>query len=191
MSNRLAAVALALLTLGPGPAPLDSEAAPRPYVVTSWSGSFFFKMTPDPSAPANREKGLGFAYKVTPGQTDELLWQTNGWYSFSVWLSDDGVYLVRVGNWPRGDKPTDSDLAVAFYKSGELLKKYSTADLIKDPSRIAPSVSHYDFLAAPFPDFAEQPTVPRDKLTFRLRTVDAIEYLFDARTGELLSATQF
>src|SRR5262245_31848410 len=130
MTKRLAILAVGLLALGLSPPPLDLEFLPRPHVVASRFGWYFFKMSPDPTDATNRDKGLGFAYKATVGQADELVWQTNGWYADDAFLSDDGAYLVRLGNWPSGDKPKASDLAIAFYKSGALLKSYSTADLI-------------------------------------------------------------
>jgi hypothetical protein len=188
MSTRLAVVAVALLVLGLSPPRLDLEMAPTPYVVTSRFGWSFFKMSPDPSDPMDRDKGIGFAYKAAVGQADELLWQTSGWYAFTVFLDDSGKYLVRLGNSPRGDKPSAADLAVAFYESGKLVKSYSTADLVKDASKVLASVSHYAWLGEPAPDFSAQPTMLAENLEFRLRTTDGIEYVFDARTGAVISA---
>ena len=188
MPKPLAVIALALLGLGLGPPPLDMEMAPTPYVVASRFGWCFFKMSPDPTDPMNREKGLGFAYKAAVGQADELLWQTSSWYAHTVFLDDSGKYLVRLGNVPRGDKPKAADLAVAFYESGQLLKSYSTADLVKDASNLFVTATHYGWLDEPAPGFSAQPTMLEEKLEFHLRTRDEIDYLFDVRTGAVISA---
>jgi len=39
---------------------------------------------------------VGTAYRVLPGDRDEVLWRTSGWFSKQVFLSPDGTRLVRV-----------------------------------------------------------------------------------------------
>ena len=160
----------------------DDEAGPYPYVTASEGGRYYFRMQPDPNRPFDRDVGSGVAYEVVAGKMDKLLWTTKGWYSFSVHLSHDGHYLVRLGNWPRGHKPSEADLAVAFYKSGTLLKSYNTKGLIRDPSKVEPSVSHYQFLRER-PGFVEP-----YGYTFGLVTVDGVGYTFDVRTGKILQS---
>jgi hypothetical protein len=159
----------------------DEEAAPRPYITTAGEGGLYFRMVPDPVSPDEPQhlSGKGYAYRVGTDQRDELLWTTSGWYAHRVVLSDDGRYLVRLGNWPRGDAPSKDHLAVAFYDQGQLLASYSTIDLIRDPSKVRPSVSHYQF-ASGSPGFVE-----RYGHQFRLVTVDGAVHLFDVRTGIL------
>jgi hypothetical protein len=170
--------------------PLDEPLVPRPYVVSSSDGAFYFKMSLDPSEPGQLDKAAGYAFKVTAGPQDALLWSTSGWWAERVFLSLDGEHLVRLGNWPSGRNPTTSDLAVAFYASGQLLKSYSTAELIRDTTRVTRSMSHYQYLGEPPPGFVTEPLGVQDTLTFRLVTVDRIEYVFDARTGNILSPKQ-
>ena len=104
-----------------------------------------------------------------------------GWYAFSVFLSKDGAHLVRLGNWPRGHAPSDSHLAVAFYKYGLLMKSYSTKDLILDVTKVTPTVSHYFFLQGR-PGFSDSSST-----VFTLTTVDGVEYHFDVSNGNIVS----
>ena len=90
----------------------------------------------------DQENGLGIAYRVRQDGTDEELWRTEGWYSFEVYLSFDGNYLVAMGPWSEGREPKKEDLAVAFYAKGKLLKQYSTTDLVRDKRKVVQSVSH-------------------------------------------------
>jgi hypothetical protein len=181
---RLGLVVL-MLALLPGAALPDSEVLPYPHVVASPSGRCFFKMTPPSGAPQNSSNGAGYAYKVELGEENTLLWRTSGWYAHTLFLSDDGMFLVRLGNWPQGHEPSPEHLAVAFYKSGELTKSYSTADLIKDTTKVPRSASHYRCLGEPKPALVQS----WEKLDFRLTTVDGIEYVFDVKTGEIASTS--
>ena len=98
--------------------------------------------------------------------------------------------MVRIGGWAVGDEPSPKDLAVAFYDRGKLLAKYSTADLIKDPSKVMVSTSHYRLLANENlnkPDRQKEPAPElRDDLNrFGLKTIDGIIYSFDITTGKI------
>lgn len=159
----------------------DSEAPPYAYVVVADGGRFYFKMVPDPKDKYDRDKGSGTAFAVNGNGQDKVLWKTSGWYSFVTYISRDGKYLVRIGNWPRRDGPSEEHLGIAFYKEGKLLRSYSTKDLIKDVSLVPHSVSHYRFL---------QEIIgfePSFSLRFVIKTVDNIEYVFDARNGKITS----
>ena len=169
----------------PPVASADEERAPRAYVITSGDGEYYFKMSPDPQAPLDR--GHGELFEVKSSGPDILLWKTEGWYSFHTYISRDGEYLVRVGNWPRGIGPSNRDLAVAFYARGKLTKSYSTQDVIKNPSAITASISHYNFLSS-ITGFKEPKSYDApDKYHFVLTSVDQIEYTFDATTGAIVS----
>ena len=170
--------------------PVDTELAPRPYVVAASNGPFYFKMSPDPADPQDRDKGFGYAFEARVGRDDTLRWSTSGWYAHDVFLARDGDHLVRLGNWPRGSEPSNDHLAVGFYKSGQLIKSYSTAELIRDVSRVPRTAGHYSFFGEPPPTFASEPTMLDDALTFRLATSDGVAYVFDVRTGMILSAQQ-
>ena len=182
-------IALAALLTAGAHAP-DREAPPYPYVVFAPGGRFYFRMMTDPLAEHfDREKGSGGVYEVGPYGVDRVLWRIDGWYAFTTFLSSDGGFLVRLGNHPRGWSPSDSDLAVAFYRrgggasadTGILLKSYSTRTLIEDDTKVEPTRSHYEFIAG-IPGLVDP-----NGYIFELVTVDRIRYLFDIRTGEMIA----
>ncbi len=115
---------------------------------TSNNGQYLIKMI-----PAQYKKGVppnpsvGIAYRLERNGDLTELWRLNDNYSFEVYLSKDGRYLVSMGPWSVGQEPEEKDLAVSFYSNGTLLKEYSTADLVEDKSAVSRSVSHYTWLA--------------------------------------------
>ncbi len=169
--------------------PLDIETQPHAYVVTGGDyGQVYFKMVPGSRRAGTVSKGR--AYRVSAGEQDELLWSVSGWYAHTTFISRDGRYLVRLGNWPVGSEPEADDLAVAFYDNGVLLESYSTRDLIKNDELVPTSEAHYFYLLAG----AETGFVSRSRVYgaerswFELVTVDGIRYTFDRRTGEVVSS---
>ena len=137
-------------------------------------------------------EAFGVAYRVEEDGSLTELWKVSGWYSFEVFLSDDGQYLVRMGSWNVGHEPEENDLAVAFYKKGKFLKKYSTAELVENKSAVIASVSHYMWLARAKSIFDnEEKSDPEAELKldweniFHLKTIDGILYEFDAITGNI------
>ena len=56
------------------------------------------------------------------------LWRVKGWYAFFTFLSDDGRYLVRMGDCAFGSEPSPANLALAFYDNGKFVGYYSTAE---------------------------------------------------------------
>jgi hypothetical protein len=85
-----------------------------------------------------------------------------------------------LGNRARGNTPSDRELAVAFYKHGELLKSYSTKDLVCNPMSVETTVSHYRWILWA----SLEPTWEK---TFGIITTDSIQYIFDVATGEIAS----
>jgi hypothetical protein len=70
---------------------------------------------------------------------DAELWSVSGWYSFRVFLSDDGRYLVSLfsrTSSPRTEASEPADAFVSFYDNGKLLAQYTIAQLIGDPEAI-------------------------------------------------------
>ena len=180
--RKVAIVAASLCLLGAlSPAP-DKERAPGAYISAADGGRFYVKMVPD-----KERVGVATVYRVTDA-ADEVVWSVSGWYAFSTFLSDDGQFLVRMGNWPRGREPSDEDLAVAFYKSGELLAQYSTKALIQHPDLVPRSVSHYDYILDGAPiGFVRTPTDGVWPLHwFQFVTSDRIQHTFDRRTGAIV-----
>jgi hypothetical protein len=176
----------------------DSPAPAVPLAFTSDSGSdVLFTMVPpkfDKSYKVERD-AFGVAYRVSADGSLKEIYRTKGWYSFQVFVSRDGRYIVRMGPWSVGHEPAKDDLAVAFYKDGKLLKEYSTAELVKDKSKVIATTSHY-FWQAPSPvdDGVSENMRLKIRLhldytnTFDLHTIDGLTYSFDVTTGKIKSA---
>jgi len=176
----------------------DEEMAPYPLAAASQCGRCFFKMIP-PRIELQGKKYVttrevfGVAYTVDNEGNFKELWKTSGWYSFEAFLSEDGQYLIRMGPWNRGHEPNKGDLAVAFYKNGNLLKEYSVVDLVKDKSKVQATASHYFWLARYLrnkkPEDGPENDLRLDaQNVFHLKTIDGIMYQFDATTGEIKKA---
>lgn len=128
------------------------------------------------------------------GELKEI-WRVEGWYAFTGHLTNDGRYFVRMGPWA-SDQEGHSDLAVAFYDNGKLLKEYLVKDLIKDVTKLEYSVSHYQWQ----PEKQSKPTGFEDPYAgallpsgpgsslFHLVMIDHTTYDFDFTTG-VISAT--
>jgi len=103
------------------------------------------------------------------------IWTVN-WYGF-VYLFSDGEHLIRRGPWNRSWEPgRDSyldGLAVAFYKNGYEVTKYSVGDLVKDTDAIRFSVSHYQW--------KEEERFDIETGLLFIKTLDHQEYTFDIR----------
>lgn len=177
----------------------DSPIPPRAEVITSISGTSFVVMVPAKTDPQEeREVVLRepfcACYNVDADGNLVERWRASGWYAREVYLSNSGEYLVRLGPWHRGAAPREGDLGVAFYKNGRLLIQYSVLDLVDDSADVLPTVSHYKWLARSAPEREQNPD-PNSILKleadeeFHLKTCDDIEYVFDIRTGRVLSKT--
>lgn len=155
----------------------DKQAGPSPWVTTSADRRHLFKMTP--IEPENRIY-QGICYTIDrQGEFNEI-WKTSPWYCDAGHLGPSGRYFVRWGPWARDSKEL-SDLAIAFYDKGELLKEYKVADLLQHPEAIHRTVSHYSWRAF-------EMTTPNEIIdsTFHLTMIDGTTYLFDLKTAEIL-----
>ena len=167
----------------------DSESPAGPVVYTSASGPCFFAVTP-------KDDGMGIAYKLEADGSFRKLWRIKGWYSSRAYLSIDGRYLVRLDLSPVGHEPSSEHPAVAFYDRGKLLARYSTADLVKDKSKVWATTSHYLWLANQNwfdPARDKKPPEPEPELRdddrrFALKTADGIIYQFDLTSGKIIRA---
>jgi len=151
----------------------------------------FFLMIPDGN-DGPKGIGHGVAYQLSWGGEMKEMWKVDGWYSHEVFLSIDGHYLVRMGTWNFGQGVKPGDLAVAFYEDGRLLRSYSTADLVKDPTKVIVTSSHYFWLArddrqglARLSQAELSPRLDDDSRSFTLSTVDGVKYWFDIATGRI------
>ena len=157
----------------------------------------FVAMTPpewDFKADRYLHKGYATAYRLTRFGKFLELYRINNVFSFEVYLSEDADLFVLMGPWSEGQEPKASDLAVAFYKGGKLLKSYSTADLIKEPDKVAVSTSHYFWRADHDPNLIGEVIHLRPKLdgrAFMLSAIDGLTYKFDATTGKIVYSNPF
>jgi len=193
---RVLSITAVILLFGSSLIRADSQAPPQPLVFTSeGGGSALFTMVPaklDADYKVTK-KPFGIAYKLSEEGVLEELYRTSGWYSFRVFVSDDGKYLVQMGPWNAGHRPEKDHLAVAFYKNGKLLKSYSTADLVQDPDKVMASASHYMWLAPHYnlklsagEAYSLRPRLDYDN-KFTLNTIDGWTYEFDATNGKIAS----
>ncbi len=178
----------------------DDPSEPTRLIFTpKYSGHVCFCMVPSQYAEPDHKlvrEAFGVAYRLTIEGRMEELYRTEGWYSFNVFISDDGRYLIQMGPWNSGDEVSEKHLALAFHKDGKLLKRYSTAQMVKDPDRIEVSVSHYRWMAPglheKLTDGQREALWPRldNDNKFTLHTLDGWTYVFDATTGEIISSAQ-
>ena len=166
-----------LLVMSLGLVKADSQAAPSPWVTTSADRRHLFKMM---LIEPGQKIFQGICYKIDhQGEFNEI-WKTSPWYCGAGHLGPNGRYFVRWGHLASDSKEL-SDLAVAFYDKGELLKEYKVADLLQHPKSILRTVSHYSWGAF-------EMTTPDGILdsSFHLTMIDGTTYLFDLETGEIL-----
>ncbi len=166
----------------------DSEMPPFGWVKTSSNRRFLFRMAPGEWRHSEGKQEMVrdhhcVAYAVdADGQLKEL-WRSKGWYTFQGWLADDGRHFVRMGPWA-GDQEHHTDLAVAFYKDGRLLREYQVRELLKDASLAENSVSHYTWQ----PEIQTKPP-SLDADSFHLVMIDKTAYTFDVTTGKVLATS--
>jgi hypothetical protein len=162
----------AVLFCAINPALADEEAGNRAYVQSGEYGLFYLKSVP---AESYGLKGKTQVFQVMPEQ-DKLLF-TYDWYSPELYLTGflagPSVYVVKFGSWTRGHVANTDDLAVAFYKNDQLLKEYSTLDIVKDEKNVSASVSHY--------------TVFKKRLGFRRPFGNQIIFDVEKENGDILS----
>ena len=174
-----------------GVAHCDTPATPLPYVTSSREGRYFFRMMPRNGGTDQKHDGYGIAFRVQFDGSDREVWRTEGWFSFQVFLSDDGHSLVALGPWGYGREPKQDDLAVAFYYEGKLIREYSTDELVDDHTAVLASTSHYFWLARDRLHFSDtsagehEPRFTRPD-RFQLKTIDGITYIFRTETGEIV-----
>jgi hypothetical protein len=169
----------------------DSEIGPRERVTVAQGGLCFFTMIPaveewDGNRYRTIKPAFGVAYRLEPNGNIKTLWKTKGWYSSQIFMTYDGEYLVAMGPWSKGHESAEGDLAVSFYKRGELLRSYSTAELVLDHSKVEATVSHYFWRS-----YDPENTMKLERNNqFKIRTIDEVLYTFDVTTGEIVSVEE-
>jgi hypothetical protein len=184
-----------------GVALADQEASNVAHVTAGPYGRCYAKSVPehvyDPEN-APRRAGRTDVYRVEPDVPLERF----PWFSQKLFLRcgpESEFWLVRVGPWHRGERPQHDHLAVAFYKNGQLLKRYSTLDIAKifdrndaGPPRdeaVSVSVSHYNVFQSD-PEMVkivkQDGPVFSESWVIKATTADGRELVFSVTSGELI-----
>ena len=175
-----AVLALLILCFGLGSLSVaNAQTASRDYFLVTGNGRYIFVMlSSEQNSPASstlRVDRTRYTHSglYTYGGEAHLLW-TVDWYSAQVYISSDGEHLIRMGPWPK--EGAFSELAVAFYDKGQLMREYSVSNLVADPSSLPVSAGHYGWLkASTFLDVQG---------ALEIETLNDEQYDFDITTGE-------
>ena len=180
----------------------DDEASNVAHVVAGPYGRCYAKSVPDhvyDPADEPRQQGRTMVYRV--GNSEDVLVQRLDWFSQRLFVRcgpADDIVVVRLGPWHRGHEPHADHLAIAFYKEGKLLKRYSTLDIAGDEKaqsggptiyrNVSTSVSHYTVFDSA-PEMVKITTargaVFEDNWVIRAKTIDGRLLIFDMATGNL------
>jgi hypothetical protein len=146
------------------PALADDEASNAANVAAGPYGRCYAKSMPehiyDPEG-IPRQQGRTEIYRVQDSQ--DILLEAYDWFSQQLFvLCGPGpeTTVVRIGPWHLGHNPRTDDLALAFYRGGQMLKRYTTLDIAGDIAdgeleqngglsnykNVSASVSHYTVL---------------------------------------------
>ncbi len=180
----------------------DQEASNRPHVAAGPYGQCYAKSVPRHTYdPEDEPRGQGRTDIYRVGATEDTLIQGYDWFSQRLFLlcdPGDETVVVRVGPWHRGHDPKADHLALAFYKGGRLIKRYSTLDIaggeraedggLSQYRNVSASASHYSvFTSGPAAArITEQDgAVFRDRWVVEATTIDGRRLVFDMASGAL------
>ena len=202
---RVSCVAVAgWLALTGGTATADDEMSNVAHVAAGPSGRCYARSVPKHVYDPDDDRQAGTTSLFTVKDTGDTLARHYDWFSQQLLVLCDLPFpersiLVRVGPWPRGDAPRADHLALAFYASGRLVKRYATKDIVDIvakrpacPNDVPPflrSVSHYSVLGVePRLEAVTANEGPVFHARWRVRTSDLCgrPLLFDPASGELI-----
>jgi hypothetical protein len=148
-------------------------------------------------AKTGNPRGHGVAYILHQDGQSEVCWSTSGWYSPATFLSEDGRHLVRIEPYIDLSQDGWSGVGVAFYERGNMIKKYTVGELVKDRNYVFRSVSHGLWLDARsvqnrgplFLGLNEALPYLSPDNRMVITTCDGWKYVFDVASGTILSRT--
>jgi hypothetical protein len=108
---------------------------------------------------------------------------TVGWYTYHVIPASDGIHLIDTGWNMHRSVPYSQATAVAFYAEGRLIRSYSVSDLVDVPKWLYSEGS--DFVS-----WSRNGEFDESRMQYSLDTVDGNHFVFDVRTGEILSSSR-
>src|SRR5258708_2997031 len=169
----------------------DHIADPCSYSVASKDGRYIFVMLASVRlesdgigvGKAEREEAqrLRKKYHVSGlylnDESTTLLW-TVDWYAYAIILPSDGVHLVRQGPWAS----QRHDEALSFCANGKVIKSYRVADLVDFTWLLPHSVSHFRW--------SNEMALDDEGQALALSTLDRSTYVFDTKTGKILSSSR-
>lgn len=166
----------------------DQEAGNRPHIQTDQYGQLYAKSFPyDRFGPRGITKvyQIGRKDRSTGLPQKDTLLHTYDWFTKRLYLAGLGghqVYVVQMGPWARGHEASSDHLAIAFHKNGEILKRYTTLDIVSDSNNVSASVSHYNVFTGP--GIIRRPS--GNKFVFDITSHDGPKWTFDLETGNRL-----
>jgi hypothetical protein len=183
-------IAFAVAATG-SPALADEPAPPRSYKEVAPGGKYVFVMiaprtVEDDVRPWNEETAaiIREIRRVYPrsglyrnDESAEPLW-TVDWYAHEAEVASDGVHLIRHGPWASS---TDQE-AISFFANGNLLRTYSIRELVDNPLMLERTVSHFFW--------QEEGRFDDARLEYALTTTDGNQFVFDVRTGGIVSESR-
>ena len=189
---RPTAILILLLLVASTTARADSVAPPFSHKKLSDNGQYVFIMIAPGTVeqdmhPWNEETAAKIA-AIRQKYSQSGLYKNDGsttpvwtvdWYAYDVDIANDGVHLIRHGPWARS---TD-DEAFSFFANGKLIRSYKVKDLVDIPWFFQQSVSHFWWSADSKFDDAT--------LRYSVSTRDWNTFVFDATTGQTVSATRW
>ncbi len=154
---------------------------PDSYKEVVGDGKFVLVMLAEDNKNIVSSSGVPYRYSglyKNDGSTMPI-WKVD-WYDRGVKISPDGQYLVRFG----GNLATNGDwLALSFYKNGKETKTYYVSDLILSSRIMPPTVSHFNWRKDVEYDSIKQQV--------KLTTYYFNEYVFDVKTGKIISGFKY
>jgi hypothetical protein len=182
-------VIAALSLVPPASILADSPAPQTDYIKTTPSGEYIFVMLvrENDTSTYNQTGMVVKKEEIRSKYSRSGLYRNDGssaplwtvdWYSFGVFVFSDGVHLVKFGPWALSNNY--SELALAFYRSGEEIERYSVSALVANPSSLPHSVSHYMWGRSS--SFDDHPT---NRL--HVETYNGERYIFDVTSGQIIS----
>jgi hypothetical protein len=168
----------------------DSEIPPQSYKQVAPGRRFVFVML----APSSVEEEIAIFSEANAAEIREirqqyarsglysndgsrkLVWEVD-WYSRNVLVASDGVHLIRVG-------PLTTCIeeeAVSFFANGKRLRTYGIDELVDRPSKLPGTVCI---------TWLSHSRVDDEKLTFALSTQDGNHFVFDVRSGNIITESR-
>jgi hypothetical protein len=169
----------------------DTVALPYSYATPSYDGKYIFVML----APVETERdGIYLSdedrqesQRVRTKYLSSGMYWNNGsitplwtvdWYAYTVLVASDGIHLVRRGTWAE----TLSDEAITFFANGKELCSYKVGDLVDTSLLLPNTVSQIMWV--------DNMKLDVEKRTLSITTFSKEKYVFDYRTGEIISASR-